>query len=278
MPFCPLCKFEYVLGASRCPECGEQLVDSLPREPAEPVDELSPVALRSTKEARDLAGRMMAAGRLSCIGSGGIAGTPTNDQIIQARAWGAAQGRHIVDALVEEGYGARFEQHDMALVFTPLAFCAFLAAGKGLKGMVDGSAVHYLPGVLPVEWSVWVPKRHPTITGEAYPYEVALAFSPVLYQEGRRVEPVKVDREKTPIPPIPPLGHGTPLLQLLLYPLLRRWGPEAIVTVTAYYRLDDLRLGCPTDLSFFLCLRDFSGWAQCPDRKLSFTLDFGRLS
>jgi hypothetical protein len=211
-------------------------------------------------EARDLADRMVAAGRLSSVGSGGIAGDPTNDQIIRACAWGAAQGRRVVHALVDEGYGARTDRYDMVLVFSPLAFYAFQAASKGLKGMLGESAVNHLPGVLPIEWSLWVPKRHPAVTGKVSPWQAELAFSPVLYQEGRRIEPAKVNREKAPLP------------------LLARWGPEVIVTVTAYYRLGDLRLDCPTDVSFFLGLRNFHGWAQYPDRSLSFRLDFGKLS
>jgi len=39
MPFCPNCKFEYVPSLTRCPECGEQLVESLPVEAQEPLDE-----------------------------------------------------------------------------------------------------------------------------------------------------------------------------------------------------------------------------------------------
>jgi rRNA maturation protein Nop10 len=33
MPFCPNCRFEYVAGVERCPDCGAALVDSLPPEP-----------------------------------------------------------------------------------------------------------------------------------------------------------------------------------------------------------------------------------------------------
>lgn len=32
MPFCPQCRFEYTAGVSRCPDCGAELVDSLPAE------------------------------------------------------------------------------------------------------------------------------------------------------------------------------------------------------------------------------------------------------
>ncbi len=32
MPFCPKCKYEYVASVSKCPDCNENLVDSLPEE------------------------------------------------------------------------------------------------------------------------------------------------------------------------------------------------------------------------------------------------------
>ena len=32
MPFCPKCKYEYVASVSKCPDCNENLVDSLPKE------------------------------------------------------------------------------------------------------------------------------------------------------------------------------------------------------------------------------------------------------
>ncbi len=32
MPFCPKCRYEYVEGIQRCPDCGETLVDELPEE------------------------------------------------------------------------------------------------------------------------------------------------------------------------------------------------------------------------------------------------------
>lgn len=39
MPFCPQCRFEYTAGVSRCPDCGSELVDSLPaKEPAAQSD------------------------------------------------------------------------------------------------------------------------------------------------------------------------------------------------------------------------------------------------
>jgi hypothetical protein len=39
MPFCPQCRFEYTAGVSRCPDCGAELVDSLPAdEPAAQSD------------------------------------------------------------------------------------------------------------------------------------------------------------------------------------------------------------------------------------------------
>jgi hypothetical protein len=33
MPFCPSCRFEYAPDATRCPDCGDELVDSLPEAP-----------------------------------------------------------------------------------------------------------------------------------------------------------------------------------------------------------------------------------------------------
>jgi len=38
MPFCPKCTYEYKANINECPDCGEQLVDSLP-EPTEFRDE-----------------------------------------------------------------------------------------------------------------------------------------------------------------------------------------------------------------------------------------------
>jgi hypothetical protein len=39
MPFCPQCRFEYTAGVSGCPDCGSELVDSLPAaEPAAQKD------------------------------------------------------------------------------------------------------------------------------------------------------------------------------------------------------------------------------------------------
>lgn len=32
MPYCPNCKYEYVEGIAKCPDCGEDLVDKLPPE------------------------------------------------------------------------------------------------------------------------------------------------------------------------------------------------------------------------------------------------------
>jgi hypothetical protein len=36
MPFCPSCRFEYVAGVARCPDCGAALVESLPPAPPSP--------------------------------------------------------------------------------------------------------------------------------------------------------------------------------------------------------------------------------------------------
>jgi hypothetical protein len=33
MPFCPRCRFEYTSSAATCPDCGGELVDSLPEAP-----------------------------------------------------------------------------------------------------------------------------------------------------------------------------------------------------------------------------------------------------
>lgn len=39
MPFCPRCRFEYIARISRCPDCGSELVHSLPaQEPAAASD------------------------------------------------------------------------------------------------------------------------------------------------------------------------------------------------------------------------------------------------
>ncbi len=32
MPVCPNCKYEYVKGIDKCPDCGAELVDELPPE------------------------------------------------------------------------------------------------------------------------------------------------------------------------------------------------------------------------------------------------------
>lgn len=39
MPFCPKCRYEYNYGIGQCPDCGARLVDRLPEEPPEVVDE-----------------------------------------------------------------------------------------------------------------------------------------------------------------------------------------------------------------------------------------------
>lgn len=33
MPFCPKCKYEYVVGIEKCADCGASLIESLPEEP-----------------------------------------------------------------------------------------------------------------------------------------------------------------------------------------------------------------------------------------------------
>ena len=32
MPYCPVCKYEYVEGMAKCPDCGDNLIDGLPSE------------------------------------------------------------------------------------------------------------------------------------------------------------------------------------------------------------------------------------------------------
>ena len=38
MPYCPQCRYEYTAGSTRCPDCGVDLVDSLPVE--EPIADI----------------------------------------------------------------------------------------------------------------------------------------------------------------------------------------------------------------------------------------------
>jgi uncharacterized Zn finger protein (UPF0148 family) len=45
MPYCPSCRFEYKDGASKCPDCGADLVNQLPEE--KPPEEPNFVALRN---------------------------------------------------------------------------------------------------------------------------------------------------------------------------------------------------------------------------------------
>jgi len=45
MPFCPKCRFEYVAGVERCPDCSVALVESLPPAPLSPEEDLVQVEL-----------------------------------------------------------------------------------------------------------------------------------------------------------------------------------------------------------------------------------------
>jgi hypothetical protein len=40
MPFCPNCRYEYVGGAQECPDCGAKLVEALPQEHVDKIDDV----------------------------------------------------------------------------------------------------------------------------------------------------------------------------------------------------------------------------------------------
>jgi len=84
MPFRPKCKFEYIPSVTRCPECGEELVDSLPREAEEPDEEGFEQVLLCTiageLHTSLLRNALVAAGipsRTVCEGSNLLEGAPT---------------------------------------------------------------------------------------------------------------------------------------------------------------------------------------------------------
>ncbi len=62
MPWCPVCKNEYVEGKTHCPDCDADLVDELPEEPQE---ESCPLPDPDPEELRELAGRQAAAARMN---------------------------------------------------------------------------------------------------------------------------------------------------------------------------------------------------------------------
>jgi len=45
MPFCPRCRFEYTSSAATCPDCGGELVDSLPEAPKAAESDFAQVEL-----------------------------------------------------------------------------------------------------------------------------------------------------------------------------------------------------------------------------------------
>lgn len=175
------------------------------------------------------------------IGDGGIIVTPTRTQIESACMWGRAKGRHIIDALVKDGYGAIGSDANMVLVYTPLAFYAAMAQRYGPEraaGMVS------LTDRLPIEWSVWVPKHQ---------RDVAREYGARLRQSSAVVEPVEVnvDYPRTP--------------------LLARWAlTEVPAVLTAYFRHGDFALDASTELTL-LRPSDARG-------NLTFIVEFGRIS
>ena len=48
MPFCPKCKYEYKPTVEVCPDCGEKLIDSLPKEEMEFGEEIELALLHTT--------------------------------------------------------------------------------------------------------------------------------------------------------------------------------------------------------------------------------------
>ena len=45
MPFCSVCRYEYVEGVAKCPDCGAKLVDVLPEEPPDSEERPVPAEL-----------------------------------------------------------------------------------------------------------------------------------------------------------------------------------------------------------------------------------------
>lgn len=75
MPFCPACRFEYVSGISRCPDCGAELVGELPQaEPValahEPVEEKLLCTLQGEIHAKLLCDALMSCGIVTRVVSG----------------------------------------------------------------------------------------------------------------------------------------------------------------------------------------------------------------
>lgn len=62
MPWCPVCKNEYVEGKTHCPDCDVDLVDELPEEPEE---EREPSYIPTEEELADLAARRAATAHMN---------------------------------------------------------------------------------------------------------------------------------------------------------------------------------------------------------------------